>query len=88
MPAHPSASGCCRQLDFRGMSPKGAEGPSGFQLVGMGVFLAVSVLVPLVGGLLLDAALHTGPLFFFIGLFVGIVAAAGVVYTSLVRPYS
>jgi hypothetical protein len=71
-----------------GMSPKGADGPSGFELVGLGVFLAASVIVPLVGGLSLDAALHTGPLFFFVGLFVGIVAAAGVVYTRLVKPYS
>ena len=57
-------------------------------MLGLGVFLAASVVVPLVGGLWLDAALRTGPLFFFIGLLVGIVAAAGVVYARFVRRYS
>jgi F0F1-type ATP synthase assembly protein I len=69
------------------MSPKGAEDPSGFELIGLGVFLAASVVVPLVGGLSLDAALHTGPLFFLLGLLVGIVAAVSVVYTRFVRRY-
>jgi F0F1-type ATP synthase assembly protein I len=69
------------------MSPEGAEDPSGFELIGLGVFLAASVVVPLVGGLSLDAALHTGPLFFFLGLLVGIVAAVSVVYTRFVRRY-
>jgi F0F1-type ATP synthase assembly protein I len=69
------------------MSPKGAREPSGFELIGLGVFLAASVVVPLVGGLSLDAALHTGPLFFFVGLLVGIVAAVSVVYTRFVRRY-
>ena len=50
-------------------------------------FLAASVVVPLVGGLSLDAKLHTGPLFFFLGLLVGIVAAVSVVYTRFVRRY-
>jgi hypothetical protein len=80
--------GAAVRYTLGGMSPKGADGPSGFELVGLGVFLAASVIVPLVGGLSLDAALHTSPLFFFIGLLVGIVAAAGVVYTRLVKPYS
>ena len=70
------------------MPPKGAEEPSGRELIGLGVFLAASVVVPLVGGLWLDAGLHTGPLFFLIGLVVGIVAAVGVVYTRFVRRYS
>jgi len=69
------------------MSPKGATEPSGFELIGLGVFLAASVVVPLVGGLSLDAKLHTGPLFFFLGLLVGIVAAVSVVYTRFVRRY-
>jgi F0F1-type ATP synthase assembly protein I len=63
------------------MSPKGASEPSGFELIGLGVFLAAS------GGLSLDAKLHTGPLFFFLGLLVGIVAAVSVVYTRFVRRY-
>jgi F0F1-type ATP synthase assembly protein I len=70
------------------MSPKGAKEPSSADLLGLGVVLAASVVVPLVGGLLLDAGLHTEPLFFLIGLFVGIVAAVGVIYTRFVRRYS
>ena len=69
------------------MSPKGAEEPSVGDLIGLGVFLAASVVIPLVGGLSLDAALHTGPLFFLLGLLVGIVAAAGVVYSRFMRRY-
>jgi hypothetical protein len=92
VPAGTSRTAALRAVAVRytlgGMSPQGADGPSGIELLGLGVFLAASVIVPLVGGLSLDAALHTGPLFFFLGLFVGIVAAAGVVYTRLVKPYS
>jgi F0F1-type ATP synthase assembly protein I len=69
------------------MSPKGAEEMSGADAFGLGLSLAASVIVPLVGGLLLDAGLRTGPLFFFIGLVVGIVAASSVVYTRFVRRY-
>jgi len=69
------------------MSPKGAEEPSVADLIGLGVFLAASVIIPLVGGLSLDAALHTGPLFFLLGLLVGIVAAVSVVYTRFMRRY-
>jgi F0F1-type ATP synthase assembly protein I len=38
------------------------------------LYLAGAVLVPLVGGVLLDSALHTAPVFVLIGLFVGLVA--------------
>jgi len=69
------------------MSPKGAEEPSGLRLVGLGIVLAAAVIIPLVSGLSLDATLHTGPLFFFVGLLVGIVVTAGVVYAKFVRPY-
>ncbi len=47
--------------------------------------LAGSVIVPLVGGALLDGALHTGPLLLLVGLGVGIVAAAAVMYLRMVR---
>jgi F0F1-type ATP synthase assembly protein I len=70
------------------MTPGGASGPSGAELLGLGTVLAAVVVVPLVGGALLDSALHTGPLFFFAGLLVGIVGAVLVVYTRFVRRYS
>ena len=47
---------------------------SGADLAGIGLYLAGAVLVPLIGGVLLDSALHTAPVFVLIGLFVGLVA--------------
>lgn len=70
------------------MTPGGARSPSGAELIGLGTVLAAVVVIPLVGGLLLDSALHTGPLFFLVGLLVGIVGAVLVVYTGFVRRYS
>ncbi|HZU15454.1 MAG TPA: hypothetical protein VFD01_02430 [Candidatus Dormibacteraeota bacterium] len=55
------------------------------ELLGLGFLLAMAVVLPLVLGLALDAALHRGPLFFFVGLMVGIIAASGVVYTRFKR---
>lgn len=69
------------------MPPADGEGPSGAELIGLGVFLAATVVIPLGAGLLLDGALRTGPLFFLVGLLVGIAAAAAVVYTRFVRRY-
>lgn len=51
----------------------------------MGVFLAGSVVIPLVAGLLLDGALHMSPLFLIIGLLVGILAAGMGVYVRFRR---
>jgi len=56
--------------------------------VGLGIFLAAAVIVPLVAGILLDGVLRSGPLFLFVGLLVGVAAAAAVVYTRFIRPYS
>jgi len=53
----------------------GPGGPSGAELLGLGAFLAAAVVIPLVAGLALDAALHTSPAGLFIGLAVGIAAA-------------
>ena len=47
---------------------------TGSDLAGIGLYLAGAVLVPLIGGVLLDNALHTAPVFVLIGLFVGLVA--------------
>ncbi len=72
------------------MSPAGepgaaGQGPSGVELLGLGFLLAVSVVLPLVIGLALDAALHRGPIFFFVGLMVGVIAASAVVYSRFKR---
>lgn len=63
----------------------GGEGPSGGELAGLGVMLALAVVIPLVAGIALDGALRTSPLFLFIGLFLGIVAAAFATYTRFKR---
>lgn len=54
--------------------------PSGSELLGLGVAVAASLLVPLLAGLGLDALLHSSPVGLLIGLLVGIVAAAGAVF--------
>jgi hypothetical protein len=68
------------------MSTKGADGPSGSDLAGIGILLAACVLVPLFGGGLLDRALHTG-VFLFVGLIVGISASVAVVYFGYVKRF-
>jgi F0F1-type ATP synthase assembly protein I len=65
----------------------GGGGPTGSELVGLGVLLAASVLVPLVVGIAIDGAAHTGPLFIFVGLIVGVAAACAVVYTRYISRY-
>ncbi|MBO0688473.1 MAG: AtpZ/AtpI family protein [Candidatus Dormibacteraeota bacterium] len=68
------------------MAP-GSGAPSGGDLAGLGVFLAVAVIVPLILGTVLDRALGTGPLFLLVGLVVGIAAAVAVVYTRYVKRF-
>ena len=51
----------------------------------MAVLLAAAVVVPLVLGLVIDSATHSGPIFFFIGLLLGVVAAIATVYTRFKR---
>ena len=45
-------------------------------MAGIGIFLAAAVLLPLLGGVALDKALHTAPVFVLVGLFVGLAAGA------------
>jgi F0F1-type ATP synthase assembly protein I len=45
-------------------------------MAGIGAFLAAAVLLPLLGGVALDKALHTAPVFVLVGLFVGLAAGA------------
>ena len=47
----------------------GVGSPRGQDLIGLGVFLAAAFLIPFVAGLVLDAVVHTSPLFLFAGLF-------------------
>jgi F0F1-type ATP synthase assembly protein I len=66
---------------------RSSDGPKGPELVGLGIGLAVSVVLPVVGGGVLDSVLHTSPVLLLVGLLVGIAAAVVVVYTRLVKPY-
>jgi len=64
-----------------------SPGPTGVELAGLGMALAAGVVVPMVAGVVLDGALHTSPLFVFVGLAAGIVAAVALVYVRYVRRY-
>jgi len=66
------------------MKPGAKGDPSGFELLGLGALLAGALLVPLAIGLVLDAVLGAS-YFVFLGLLVGIVAAAAAVYTRFKR---
>jgi len=55
------------------------------ELLGVGFLLAAAVVVPLVLGLVIDTVMHSAPTFLFIGLFVGVIAAAATVYTRFKR---
>jgi F0F1-type ATP synthase assembly protein I len=59
--------------------------PSGAELAGLGLFIAAAFIAPFVAGLVLDAIVHSSPLFLFIGLIVGIAAATFGLYTRLKR---
>ncbi len=67
------------------MGPSGGRSPSGGELIGLGVFLAAAVVVPLLLGIALDDALHSGPVFLFVGLGLGVAAAAAGFYMRLRR---
>ena len=61
------------------------DSPSGMELAGLGLFLAVAVLVPLLLGLGADSLLHVSPLGLLVGLALGIAAAVAAVATRLGR---
>jgi F0F1-type ATP synthase assembly protein I len=72
------------------MSPAGDrgtadQGPSGVEFLGLAALLAAAVVVPLVLGLVVDGAEHSAPIFLFIGLFVGVIAAVAVFWTRFKR---
>jgi F0F1-type ATP synthase assembly protein I len=55
------------------------------EFLGLSVMLAAAIVVPLVLGLVIDGAEHSGPVFFFIGLFVGVIGAVALVWTRFRR---
>jgi F0F1-type ATP synthase assembly protein I len=63
----------------------GTEGPSGVELLGLGLGIAVAVVLPLLLGILFDAARHTSPLGVGVGLLLGIVAAIALIYQRFNR---
>ena len=63
----------------------GNRGPTGAELAGLGLFLAAAVVLPLLGGILIDNLWQRSPLFLFIGLVLGIIAGVAVVYTRIRR---
>jgi hypothetical protein len=80
-----------------GCLPKGASVPtvmpsdrtrglSGTELIGLGLFLAVAFVVPLIAGLVVDQVAHTTPAGLLVGLVVGI-AAAGFGLWAQMRRY-
>ncbi|HYM96623.1 MAG TPA: AtpZ/AtpI family protein [Candidatus Sulfotelmatobacter sp.] len=52
-------------------------------MAGIGIYLAVAVLVPLLGGVALDRALNTAPVFVLVGLFVGLGAGAAGIWLKV-----
>lgn len=69
------------------MARPSSTGPTGAELAGLGMALAAAVVVPMVLGYVADGALRTSPLFVFIGLAAGIIAAVALVYVRYVRRY-
>jgi len=65
------------------MEPTSGKGPSGADMAGLGIYLAAAVLLPIVGGVALDKALNTAPVFVLIGLFVGLVAGAAGIWLKV-----
>jgi F0F1-type ATP synthase assembly protein I len=56
-------------------------------MAGIGLYLAAAVLLPLLGGVALDSALHSAPVFVLVVLFVGLAAGAAGIWLK-VREFS
>ena len=69
----------------RGNRPRSLN-PSGTELIGLGVAIALSLVLPLAAGVGIDALLHSGPAGFLVGLLVGITLAS-VFVVSQFRKY-
>jgi len=59
--------------------------PSGGELAGLGLLLAVVVVLPLLIGAVIDGVAHTAPLLLLAGLVIGIIAGGAMVYTRFKR---
>jgi len=70
-------------MDHGSSGPPDSSGLRGRDLLGLGGILVAAVVGGLVIGLLLDAALHTGPLFVLLGIAVGIVAACAAFWVKV-----
>jgi F0F1-type ATP synthase assembly protein I len=57
--------------------------PSVFTLLGMGVSIALCIVVALLLGIWLDAVTHLSPLFTLVGLLVGIAFAVATAYVQI-----
>ncbi len=62
-----------------------SDGPSRGDLAGLGAMLAGAVVIPMLVGLGVDRLAHSGPVFFLIGLAVGIAAAIFAGYSRFKR---
>jgi hypothetical protein len=56
-----------------------------FRVIGIGWFIAIAILLGILGGRWVDGKLGTEPLFIFIGLFFGLALAAYGTY-AIIRP--
>jgi F0F1-type ATP synthase assembly protein I len=52
-------------------------------MAGIGIYLAAAVLLPILGGVLLDGVFKTSPVFVLVGLFVGLAAGAAAVWLKV-----
>ena len=59
--------------------------PDGRELIGLGGVLAGAVIVPMLIGIGIDYLAHSGPIFFLIGLGVGVLGAIVTGYTRFKR---
>lgn len=72
------------QGDGRGDKPRQIA-PTGSELIGMGVAIAVAFALPFAAGFGVDALLHSSPVGVLIGLFAGIVAVTAFVVSQFRR---
>ena len=52
-------------------------------MAGLGVYLAAAVLLPILGGVLLDKVFNTSPVLVLVGLFVGLAAGAAAIWLKV-----
>ncbi len=62
-----------------------SDGPTGRELAGLGAVLAGAFILPMLIGLGVDSVARTGPLFFLIGLAVGVLGTIVTGYTRFKR---